>query len=130
MGRLTRKSLEYKDTWIADGSLSNIEGVVRGRAIDRLAEFEDLMEEMGFESLEELKFRIEYYKDTIDNQEFNYDNLHKYKNLLQHENQALKDRWEKLKEWLMYILEEKQSSPKYYKFNNVLDKMQELEKED
>lgn len=44
--------------------------------------------------------------------------------------QTLKDRWEKLKEYLMYTLEEKQSSPKYYKFNNVLDKMQELEKED
>lgn len=53
MERLTRKSLEYKDTWIADGSLSNIEGVVRGNAIDRLAELEDVLEKYGIENLEE-----------------------------------------------------------------------------
>lgn len=52
MERLTRKSLEYKDTWIADGSLSNIEGVVRGKAIDRLAEFEDVLERWHIENLE------------------------------------------------------------------------------
>ena len=58
MKRLTRKSLEYKDTWIADGSLSNIEGVVRGNAIDRLAELEDVLESWHIESLEELKTRL------------------------------------------------------------------------
>lgn len=54
MERLTRKSLEYKDTWIADGSLSNIEGVVKGNAIDRLAELEDVLEKYGIENAEEL----------------------------------------------------------------------------
>lgn len=58
MERLTRKSLEYKDTWIADGSLSNIEGVVRGNAIDRLAELEDIFESWDIENLEELKTRL------------------------------------------------------------------------
>ena len=58
MQRLTRKSLEYKDTWIADGSLSNIEGVVRGNAIDRLAELEDILESWHIENLEELKIRL------------------------------------------------------------------------
>ena len=137
MGRLTRKSLEYTNTWIADGSLSNIEGVVRGRAIDRLAEFEDFMEEMGFESLEELKFRIEYYKDTIDNQKFNYDNLHKYKNLLQHENQALKERWQKILQLIKEIEDKpfKNLKPLYvrgYKdcIKKIKNEMQELEKED
>lgn len=55
MKRLTRKSLEYKDTWIADGSLSNIEGVVRGNAIDRLAELEDVLEKYGIESVGHLE---------------------------------------------------------------------------
>lgn len=64
MERLTRKSLEYKDTWIADGLLSNIEGVVRGKAIDKLAEIEDFMQEQGFESLEELKAFVIYAKQN------------------------------------------------------------------
>ena len=59
MERLTRKSLEYKDNWIADGSLSNIEGVVRGDAIDRLAELEDVLESWHIENLEELELRLE-----------------------------------------------------------------------
>lgn len=58
MERLTRKSLEYKDIWIADGSLSNIEGVVRGNAIDRLAELENIFESWDIENLEELKTRL------------------------------------------------------------------------
>ena len=38
--------------------------------------------------------------------------------------------WNELKEWLVGILKEKQNSPKYYKLNEVLEKMQELESED
>lgn len=63
MERLTRKSLEYKDTWIADGSLSNIEGVVRGNAIDRLAELEDVLEKYGIENLDD--FIKEYSSRNI-----------------------------------------------------------------
>ena len=36
--------------------------------------------------------------------------------------------WNELKEWVLDTLKEKRNSPKYYKFNDVLDKMQELEK--
>ena len=61
MKRLTRKSLEYKDTWIADGYLSNIDGVIRGQAINKLAELEDLMEDEGFDSIEHFqRFVFEY----------------------------------------------------------------------
>ena len=34
-------------------------GVIMGKLIDRLAEFEDFMEEMGFEDLEHLKSKLE-----------------------------------------------------------------------
>lgn len=63
MERLTRKSLEYKDTWIVDGSLSNIEGVVRGNAIDRLAELEDVLEKYRIENLDD--FIKEYSSRNI-----------------------------------------------------------------
>ena len=64
-----------------------------GEPIERLAEFEDFMEEQGFESLEELKINTEYLKDKIKTDKFNYEQLHKFKNHLQEENQALKERW-------------------------------------
>lgn len=92
-----------------DGSYSQPTHTTFEAMFYRLAEFEDFMEEVGAESLDEIETCI------VD---------------LNKENQTLKDRWQKLKEWLMYTLEEKQSSPKYYKFNNVLDKMQELESAD
>lgn len=63
MERLTRKSLEYKDTWIADGSLSNIQGVVRGKAIDRLAELEDVLEKYGIENPTILDFCLQTIKN-------------------------------------------------------------------
>jgi hypothetical protein len=163
MKRLTRKSLEYKNTWIADGSLSNIEGVVRGKPIDRLAEFEDFMEEMGFDSLEDLKTTLKkcedkYFKMNRDYQELqhciwkdtpieqirnNYEKGHnfdfvgiaynrgkaKIDRKVRQENQALKDRWQNLKSYLINTIKEKDKSLKYYKFREVLDKMQELEKE-
>lgn len=38
-------------------------------------------------------------------------------------------KWQKLKEWLIQTLKAKENSPKYYKLNDVVDKMQELESE-
>ena len=38
--------------------------------------------------------------------------------------------WNELKEWLIQIIKIKGNSPKYYKLNDVLNKMQELEGED
>lgn len=39
-------------------------------------------------------------------------------------------KWDELKEWLIQTLKAKGNSPKYYKLNDVLAKMQELEVED
>lgn len=36
--------------------------------------------------------------------------------------------WNELKEWLIETLNKKQNSPKYYKLNEVLEKMDALEK--
>lgn len=73
MERLTRKSLEYKDTWIANGSLSNIKGVVRGDAIDRLGELEDVLEKYGIENLEEyISALIEARKFSIEESKINF----------------------------------------------------------
>ena len=38
------------------------------------------------------------------------------------------DKWYKLKEYLINTLQEKKNSPKYFKFEDVLEKMIELEK--
>lgn len=108
MERLTRKSLEYKDTWISDGSLSNIEGVVRGRAIDRLAEFEDFMEETGISDIPELKRILTT-------------------NAVWQENQALKERWEKLKEYIIKEINKDGDSDFACAEEDILDKMRELE---
>lgn len=78
-------------------------------AVRKLGEFEDFMEEVGAESLDEIETCI------VD---------------LNKENQTLKGNWAKLREWLSTTLEEKQNSPKYFKFNDVLEKMQELESAD
>lgn len=83
-------------------------------ANERLAEFEDFMEEVGAESLDELENCI------VD---------------LKQENQAHKDRWQKLKEFI-----EENSSPidnlvvsdeetKYIYMSDLLDIMEDLEKE-
>lgn len=113
--------------WDLDHYARNVEN----KSLDKLAEFEDFMEEQGFERLEDLQThinKINKYELGIRKQfvkEINEEDFFDMKD----ENQALKDRWQKLKEWLISTLEEKQNSPKYYKFNNVLNKMQELEKE-
>lgn len=128
----------------------------------KLAEFEDFMEEQGVESLRELKkalgrqFEIREapfrYGQEINgvffsneqimvlNQfaEFNKNWLEKYKNSEQ-ENQALKARWEKLKEFIEEHLQydkeelstEKNLPNRFYitAEKMILEKMQELEEE-
>lgn len=91
MERLTRKSLEYKDTWIADGSLSNIEGVVRGNAIDRLAELEDVLEKYDIDNAKQLDNIINSIRTStfIDIE---------YKKILELENANLKIELAKLKQ--------------------------------
>lgn len=76
-------------------------GVIMGKAIDKLAEFEDFMEEMDFEDLEHLKLRLK-----------NLTNGAKYYSI-----------WLELKEWLYKDI----TNGEYY--FKLIHKMQELEQE-
>lgn len=91
---------------------------------NKLAEFEDFMEEQGFESLEDLQKYIE--------QSFKVVKILSDKNI---QINNLQYRWQKLKEWV-----QKQSKPiddivisddetKYIYMSDIFDEMQELEKE-
>lgn len=40
-----------------------------------------------------------------------------------------KEMWKELKLWILDTLKQKRNSPKYYKLNDVLDKINELEKD-
>lgn len=97
------KALDYKGN-IADNSL----------VLERLAEFEDFMEEQGFDGLQHLEFTLEEQNKIIE--------------AYQQENQSLKDRWEKLKEYAEKHFEEEAASLAVA-FRKILVKMQELEKE-
>lgn len=113
---------------------------------EKLLEFEDFMEEMDFESLDDLKKTLDRQFEIKQNprhlgreingvyftneqcyilsqfSEFNTSYLKKYKDI-QQENQALKDRWQKLKEWIDYC------SSGCLEYEEILQKMEELEKE-
>ena len=95
-------------------------GVIMGKAIDRLAEFEDFMEEQGFESLELLKATLKMKTQSIKGFE-----------KLNQKNQAFKNRWQKLKEWV--VKEQGYASmnqeERFNTLEEVKDKMQELEQE-
>lgn len=92
-------------------------GVIMGRAIDRLAEFEDFMEEHDFESLDFLRATLKMKTQALKGFE-----------KLQKENKTLKDICNKLKE---YIVEQQgyasmHQEERYQAFDDVLEKMQEL----
>ena len=123
------------------------------KAVDKLAEFEDFMEEQGFESLEGLKIKLGksfyVYKDEVKQgkvfngvffsyeqlmvmdawNEFNNDYFKKYLDK-QRETQALKDTREKLKQWFNthYELNLKAKDKDADILKYILDKMEELEK--
>lgn len=80
-------------------------------AINKLAEFENFMEEQGFESLEKLK-------EFIELQETNIRFYSRISEENSNKNQVLKDRWQKLKEWALYLC-----------YFELVDKMEKLEKE-
>ena len=61
--------------------------------------------------------------DNVENKPLDYKDIEKIL-----EKQVTK--WQKLKEWLTQALKAKENSPKYYKLNDVLNKIQELEGED
>ena len=151
MERLTTKQSDgmyYISQLSIDNSYANGFNCLYGKPVNKLAEFEDFMEEQGFESLEELKQKLnksfkvqdcaekcgceingvffEYEQLMVLDayKEFNTSYLKKYQDS-QKENQKLKDMWNKLKEDMRknYSI-----SPIIYA-SDVLNKMQKLEKE-
>ena len=48
---------------------------------------------------------------------------------LQHQLDQQKAMWKELKLWILDTLKQKRNSPKYYKLNDVLDKINELERD-
>ena len=110
MERLTIKN--------SDGTHSQVTETKFIQFFDKVAEFEDFMEQEEFTSIEDLKAYIKLQsKGSSD--------------LIQ-ENKALKYRWQKLKEFVItnrnsMFLNDMPTARMYLK--KVLDKMQELEKE-
>jgi hypothetical protein len=109
-------------------------------AMEKLAEFEDFIEEQGFESLEELEHLIGYpvFKDGYDEQgnEINKIEFATYKKSfeevfdknkkLKQENQAFKDRWDALKKFIDTFKEHNIDEANLAW--KILAKMEELEK--
>ena len=88
------------------------------KLLNKLGAFEDFMEEQGFESLKELKEKVDFRKriDTAPIEK------------AFREKQEIQDKWQKLKEWVennSNVTDEDYSL--IYGF--VLDQMEELEKE-
>lgn len=122
MERLTKK----RD--LGDGMYCTYTSASKREILDRLELFEDFMEEQGVDSLELLKATLKMKTQSIKGFEKLYQ-----------ENQALKDRWQNLKDFIVDKLKcdrkffELTENNMYYDFSiadiTILDKMQELEKE-
>lgn len=114
------------------------------KLLNKLGAFEDFMESLGLEDLEELEHLIGYplFIDGYDKdgKEINRVEFKIYKESfkevfeknkkLYQENQALKDRWEKLKEFMQSEHDwglENDYQDCSYGIRLILDKMQELE---
>ena len=117
--RLTRKKEDWywkdEEFWLSaeNPSLEKADEIYY-----KLAEFEDFMEEQGFESLGDLK-------NTVINIEKLMFIAAKTTNLKE-ENQALKDRWENLKDFINTFKEHNIDEANLAW--KILDKMQELGK--
>lgn len=110
MERLTIKN--------SDGTYSQPTHTTFEKMFYKLAKFEDFMEELGFEDLEDLE---RYISQSI--------KAGLIINKKRQENQELKDRWQKLKE---FIVKEQGYASMYQEerieaLDDVKDKMQELE---
>lgn len=155
--RLTNKQIIKELKQNVEATITTTENVSKDIYL-KFAEFEDFMESFGCEELEEIEHLIGYprFVDGYDEQENEINRIEfitykesfnevfdKNKKLNQ-ENQALKTRWQKLKEWVKrkyaddYIDANDTKSPltaqEYYggsadSCRKTLDKMQELEKE-
>lgn len=87
------------------------------KLLNKLGKFEDFMEEMGFESIEQMKYIFT----------MNLNNLTE----TMKENQALKDRWEKLKEYVNDYINSMNYTANYSQIETlkgVLNIIQKLEK--
>lgn len=109
------------DDWIISEKTDGITISFSSKAIDKLAEFEDFMEEQGFEDLEDLKRYME--------QSFKVAEI---LTKVRKEKQALKSRWQELKEWVNtrysdYRFEGHIVSPQTQELDAITNKMQELE---
>ena len=98
-----------------------------GKVYNKLCEFEDFMEEQGFESLEEVKRQCDLVVDVLamdsENSELKIANEKLWK-----ENQALKDRWEKLKDWIIDTQPVIRGANTIFTKGALLDKIFKLEK--
>ena len=118
MERLTIKN--------SDGTHSQITETKFIQFFDKVAEFEDFMEEQGFESLEKLKNALliklpEERVKQIAMEEMRKELKNNIAQILKKEVPELyryKDNWQKLKEWALYLC-----------YFELVDKMEELEKE-
>lgn len=108
MERLTMKN--------SDGTYSQPTHLTFEKMFYKLAEIEDFMEDMGFECLEDI------YKDMVKFKK-NINVIYQ----LKQEKQALKDNWEKLKEWIHNRDENCGSLEIHFVYKDMLSEMQELE---
>ena len=91
------------------------------KVYEKLCEFEDFMESFGFEELEQLEHELGYV---------HWNKIEKKSEFITHKynSQKLKDRWNKLKEWIFNTKPLRGASVCFLK-ETLLGKMEELEKE-
>ena len=105
---------------------------IHQEVVDKLAEFEDLMEEY---EIEDLRTALKNIDDTINQCLSVNKKTNNYKNQLVIENQQLKDRWELLKEYLNHEYKEELKVRRFEvrecfirDLEDIIYKMRELEK--
>lgn len=122
MKRLTIKN--------SDGTYSQATDTTFEKIFNKCAEFEDFMEKFGCINLKELECLFGYYENNnyINKIEFiTYQNGYKkYKN----ENLKLKNNWKELKKWIIDTKPIIMGSAVVFFKEALLDKMEELEKDD
>ena len=108
MDRLTKKKIDIERFSEKTKSRLSQEYLDMAELNNKLCEYEDFMEDNNFHNLQSLK-------DTLYQANMELYSMRK----TQQENQALQDRWQKLKEWAGYLC-----------YFELVEKMEELEKDD
>lgn len=113
------------DDWIISEMADGVTIRFSSKAINKLADIEDFMEEQGFESLEQLKDELSGLKAGYD---FVWEQgTDAIKELVQ-ENQKCKNNWQKLKKYVETLSNESDTISEDLYF--IKEKMQEIEKDD